>query len=257
MLELVLIVFLQLIFFKKNAIFLDYFIYFMIKENLDNIWKKIESVCNKSGRNLNEVTLVGVTKTLSSNVIMEAVEHKLLDLAESKVQELIGKKDDIPNTVRWHFIGHLQKNKVKYIADFIYLIHSVDSFELAKEIDRQAEKFQRQIPALVQINISNEEAKFGVESENVYKLVKEISQLENIKVQGLMTIGTYYEDMELSRPSFRKLKTVFDELKSLNFNGVEMKHLSMGMSNDFTVAIEEGATMVRVGTALFGERYYG
>jgi pyridoxal phosphate enzyme (YggS family) len=130
-------------------------------------------------------------------------------LGESKVQELIGKKDDIPDTVRWHFIGHLQKNKVKYIADFIYLIHSVDNFELAKEIDRQAKKFQRQIPILVQINISNEETKFGIESENAYRVIKEMAQLENIKVQGLMTIGTYYEDMELSRASFRKLKNVF------------------------------------------------
>jgi pyridoxal phosphate enzyme (YggS family) len=187
---------------------------------------------------------------------MEAVEHKLFDLGENKVQELISKKDDIPNTVRWHFIGHLQTNKVKHIADFIYLIHSVDSFELAKEIDKQAKKCQRQIPTLVQINISNEETKFGVESENVYKLVKEISQLENIKVQGLMTIGTYYEDVELSRTSFRKLKNIFDELKSSALSNAEMKHLSMGMSHDFTVAIEEGATMVRIGTALFGERYY-
>jgi pyridoxal phosphate enzyme (YggS family) len=228
----------------------------MIKENLDNIWKKIESVCNKSGRNLNEITLVGVTKTFSTNVIMEAVEHKLFDLGESKVQELIGKKDDIPDTVRWHFIGHLQKNKVKHIANFIYLIHSVDNFELAKEIDRQAKKFQRQIPLLVQINISHEETKFGVESDNVYQLVKEISQLENIKVQGLMTIGTYYEDAELGRVSFRKLKNIFDELKSLNLNNVEMNHLSMGMSHDFALAVEEGATMVRIGTLLFGERYY-
>jgi pyridoxal phosphate enzyme (YggS family) len=228
----------------------------MIKENLDNIWKKIESVCNKSGRNLNEITLVGVTKTFSSNVIMEAVEHKLFDLGESKVQELISKKDDIPDIVRWHFIGHLQKNKVKHIADFIHLIHSVDSFELAKEIDKHANKNRRQIPILVQINISNEETKFGVESENVYKLVKEISQLENIKVQGLMTIGTYYEDIELSRTNFRKLKNIFDELKLSTLNNAEMKHLSMGMSHDFTVAIEEGATMIRVGTALFGERYY-
>jgi len=228
----------------------------MIKENLDNIWKKIESVCNKSGRNLNEITLIGVTKTFSSNAIMEAVEHKLFDLGESKVQELITKKDDIPDTVRWHFIGHLQKNKVKYIADFIHLIHSVDSLELAKEIDRQAKKFQRQIPILVEINISDEETKFGIESEDTYQLVKEISQLENIKVQGLMTIGNYYEDMELSRTNFKKLKSIFEELKKLDLHNVEMKHLSMGMSHDFPVAIEEGATMVRIGTALFGERYY-
>jgi len=228
----------------------------MIKENLDNIWKQIESACNKSGRHLNEITLVGVTKTFSSDVIMEAVKHKLFDLGESKVQELIAKKADIPDTVRWHFIGHLQKNKVKHIADFIHLIHSVDSLELAKEIDRQAKKFQRQIPALIEINISDEETKFGIESENTYQLVKEISQLENIKVQGLMTIGNYYEDMELSRTNFKKLKSIFEELKKLDLNNVEMKHLSMGMSHDFPVAIEEGATMVRIGTALFGERYY-
>ena len=228
----------------------------MVKENLDNIRKKIEFVCNRSGRNLNEITLIGVTKTFSSTAIMKAVEEKLLDLAESKVQELVGKRNDIPDTVKWHFIGHLQKNKVKYIADFIYLIHSVDSFELAKEIDKQAKKFQRRIPVLVQINIADEETKFGIKSEKSHQLVKEISQLENVKVQGLMTIGTYYEDMELSRTSFKKLRSVFDELKELNLNNVEMKHLSMGMSHDFTVAIEEGATMVRVGTALFGERYY-
>lgn len=228
----------------------------MVKENLDNIWKQIECVCSKSGRNLSEITLIGVTKTFASNVIMEAVEHKLLDLGESKVQELIGKKDDIPDNVRWHFIGHMQKNKVKYIADFIYLIHSVDSFELAKEIDRQANKFQRQLPILVQINISGEDTKFGVESESVYQLIKNISQLENIKVQGLMTIGTYYENAELSRTTFRKLKSIFDELKQSVLNNVEMKHLSMGMSHDFGIAIEEGATMVRVGTALFGGRYY-
>jgi PLP dependent protein len=229
---------------------------YMINDNLNILQKRIEKSCRKSGRNFSEITLVGVTKTLPSDIIKEAVSCGIYDLGENKVQELLSKKDDLPIDIRWHLIGHLQRNKAKLIVDFVHLIHSIDTIDLAVEIDRLAKKVKRQIPVLVQVNTSFEDSKFGTEPENTLSLVKEISALENIKVTGLMTIGAFFSDPEMVRPCFKNLKSIFDKIKALNLNNVEMEHLSMGMTNDFEVAIEEGATIIRIGTALFGERNY-
>ena len=229
----------------------------MINDNLDILRKRIKKSCSKSGRDILDITLVGVTKTLPPDIIKKAVSAGIMDLGENKVQELLSKKEELPENIRWHLIGHLQKNKVKYIAEFIYMIHSIDSFELALEIDKQAKKVKRQIPVLIQVNTSGEDSKFGTEPENTLRLTKEVSGLENIKVNGLMTIGAFFNDAEMVRPCFKNLKSIFDKIKRLDLKNVEMKHLSMGMTNDFEVAIEEGATIIRIGTALFGERNYG
>jgi PLP dependent protein len=229
----------------------------MINDNLDILGKRIKRSCGKSGRNISEITLVAVTKTLSTDIVKKALSAGIVDLGENKVQELVSKKNELPDNIRWHLIGHLQKNKVKYIAEFVHMIHSIDSYDLAIEVDKQAKKFKRQIPVLIQVNTSDEDSKFGTEPENALALVKAAAGLENIKVSGLMTIGAFFKDAEMVRPCFKNLKSIFDKIKGLDLKNVDMKHLSMGMTNDFEVAIEEGATIVRIGTALFGERNYG
>jgi len=228
----------------------------VIEKNLEIIKQRIERSCKKVGRNLDEVTLVGVTKTVNVDIIKEAYSHGLINFGENKVQELLSKKDILPENINWHLIGHLQRNKVKYITDFIYLIHSLDSYELALEIDRQAKKSKRQIPVLIQVNTSSEETKYGIEPENALTLTKQIAELENLKIKGLMTIGAFFSDPEMVRPCFKTLKKIFDKIKMLDLKNVDMKELSMGMTNDYEVAIEEGATIIRIGTALFGERNY-
>lgn len=228
----------------------------MIDKNLENIKERIESSCKKVGRNPQTITLVGITKTVSPEIINIAYSLGLRHFGENKVQELISKIDKLPKDIHWHFVGHLQRNKVKYIADFIHLIHSVDSYELALEIDKQAKKCKKQIPVLIQVNTSNEESKYGVEPEMTLSITKQIAELENIKIVGLMTIGALYNDPEMVRPCFKSLKNIFDKIKMLNLKNVEMKELSMGMTNDFEIAIEEGATIIRIGTAIFGKRDY-
>ena len=228
----------------------------MIEKNLEIIKQRIERSCKKIGRNPDEITLVGVTKTVNVDIIKEAYSYGLINFGENKVQELLSKKDILPENINWHLIGHLQRNKVKYIIDFIYLIHSLDSYELALEIDRQAKKSKRQIPVLIQVNTSSEETKYGIEPENALTLTKQIAELENLKIKGLMTIGAFFSDPEMVRPCFKTLKKIFDKIKMLDLKNVDMKELSMGMTNDYEVAIEEGATIIRIGTALFGERNY-
>lgn len=228
----------------------------MIKENLDSVHQRIKRSCKKTGRDINEITLVGVTKTIPPETIKKALGYGLKDLGENKVQELLTKKDEINGNINWHLIGHLQRNKAKYIVDFVHLIHSVDSLELAYEIDKQARKAKRQVPVLIQINTSNEDSKFGVEPENALTLTKQVAELENLKVSGLMTIGAFFSDPEMVRPCFKNLRLIFEKIKLLGLKNIEMKHLSMGMTHDFEVAIEEGATIIRIGTAIFGERNY-
>lgn len=226
----------------------------MVSENILKIKQKIWEVCQKVGRNPDEITIVAVTKTVPVEKIKEAINAGIYDIGENRVQELLEKRNSLEN-VRWHFVGHLQTNKVKYIVDFIHLIHSVDSLKLALEIDKRAEKINRPVDVLIEVNTSGEKTKYGVKPEETIEIVKQISEnCKFVHIKGLMTLAAYSPDPENARPMFKMLKNLSDEIAKLNLKNVEMKHLSMGMSNDYWIAIEEGATIVRIGTAIFGPR---
>jgi len=227
-----------------------------LKSNLDTIYTNIEAACKKSGRNPEEVKVIAVTKTVESDVINEAISTGVNAIGENRVQEITRKFDDIENVIEWHLIGHLQRNKVKYIIDKVDLIHSVDSVRLAKEINNQAKNLNKVMPILVQINVAKEESKFGIEKTDVHDFMDQIREFEHLKVKGLMTIAPFYDDPEDVRIYFRELKGIFDQLKDQNEANVDMQYLSMGMTNDYEVAIEEGANMVRIGTGIFGRRNY-
>ena len=227
-----------------------------IKENLANVRKNIEESCKKVGRDVSEVTLSTVSKTTPLSDLRIAYEEGSRDFGENKVQELVSKIDEMPSDVKWHLIGHLQRNKVKYIAGKVAMIHSVDSYRLAEEINVQAKKNSCVIPILIEINIAGEDTKFGIKPEEAEELIREISELENVKVSGLMTIAPNVANPEENRAYFKAMKDLFVDISSKNIDNVEMKVLSMGMTNDYTVAVEEGATMIRVGTGIFGARDY-
>lgn len=227
-----------------------------IKNNISAIKEEIKQACLKSGRSPEEITIIAVTKTIDVERINYAVDCGLSNLGENKVQEIMDKYDAVAKGVKWNLIGHLQTNKVKYIIDKVELIHSVDSIKLAEEISRRAEKNNLIKEVLVQINVAMEETKFGINIEDAVDFVKSASVFNNIRIKGLMTIAPYDEDVEKVRPIFRQLKKKFDELAQMNIPNTEMKYLSMGMSNDYNIAIEEGANMIRVGTAIFGKRNY-
>jgi len=224
--------------------------------NLKDVNERIDEACKKAGRETQEITLIAVSKTVESDVINESITKGVTDIGENKVQEIIRKYDDIDN-VKWHLIGHLQTNKVKYIIDKVDMIHSVDSEKLAVEIDKRAKKADRIIDILLQVNVADEDSKFGIQSKNVEGLVSKLSTLENVRIKGLMTIAPFYENPEDLRKYFRELREIFDNLKYNNkYTNVDMQHLSMGMTNDFEVAIQEGATMLRIGTGIYGRRDY-
>lgn len=227
-----------------------------IKENLANVRKNIEDACKKVGRDVSEVTLITVSKTKPLSDLRIAYEEGSRDFGENKVQELVSKIDEMPSDVKWHLIGHLQRNKVKYIAGKVAMIHSVDSYRLAEEINVQAKKNSCVIPILIEINIAGEDTKFGIKPEKAEELIREISELENVKVSGLMTIAPNVANPEENRAYFKAMKDLFVDISTKNIDNVEMKVLSMGMTNDYTVAVEEGATMIRVGTGIFGARDY-
>lgn len=228
----------------------------MLKENLANAEKNIEQACKNAGRNRNEVTLIAVSKTKPVEMLQEIYDENIRDFGENKVQELCSKMEQLPSDIRWHMIGHLQRNKVKYIVGKVELIHSVDTYRLAEEINIQAKKQNVIVPILVEVNIAHEESKFGISAEDAILLVEEISRLENIRIKGLMTIAPYVENPEDNRLYFRKIKQLSVDITNKNIDNVSMEILSMGMTGDYMVAIEEGATMVRVGTGIFGERNY-
>ena len=228
----------------------------MIAENYRDVDSKICSACRRSGRSRDEVKLIAVSKTKPVEMIREAMEAGADTFGENKVQELCDKYDRLPRTVHWHLIGHLQRNKVKYVVGKAELIHSVDSLRLAEEIEKEAAKKNMEADVLVEVNVAAEESKFGVSVEETEKLVREIAALPHVHVQGLMTIAPYVEDPEENRPIFRTLKKLAVDIKMKNIDNVRMDMLSMGMTNDYQVAVEEGATMVRVGTGIFGERNY-
>lgn len=227
----------------------------MIAENVEYVRRRMALACKRAGRSVEEITLVAVSKTFSGNHIREAVAAGVLDIGESFVQELVRKRTEVQDdTIRWHFVGHLQTNKVKYIAEWIYLIHSVDSFRLAKELNKFAEQRGRAVRILLEVNTSGEATKYGVSPDRVEELVKATVSLPAVRLEGLMTIGPLLsgEDPETARPSFRLLREVRDTIERKH--GIPLPRLSMGMTGDFETAIEEGATMIRVGTAIFGQR---
>lgn len=228
----------------------------MLKENLANVEKNIEQACKNAGRSRDEVALIAVSKTKPVEMLQEIYDENIRDFGENKVQELCSKMGQLPSDIRWHMIGHLQRNKVKYIVGKVELIHSVDTYRLAEEINIQAKKQNVIVPILVEVNIAHEESKFGISAEDAILLVEEISKLENIRIKGLMTIAPYVENPEDNRLYFRKIKQLSVDITNKNIDNVFMEILSMGMTGDYMVAIEEGATMVRVGTGIFGERNY-
>ena len=228
----------------------------MLKENLANVEKNIEQACKNAGRSRDEVTLIAVSKTKPIEMLQEIYDENIRDFGENKVQELCSKMEQLPSDIRWHMIGHLQRNKVKYIVGKVELIHSVDTYRLAEEINIQAKKQNVIVPILVEVNIAHEESKFGISAEDAILLVEDISKLENIRIKGLMTIAPYVENPEDNRLYFRKIKQLSVDITNKNIDNVSMEILSMGMTGDYEVAIEEGATMVRVGTGIFGARNY-
>lgn len=228
----------------------------MLKENLIQVEEKINAACQRSGRSRNEVTLIAVSKTKPIPMLAEIYEEGVRDFGENKVQEILEKHDVLPNDIKWHMIGHLQRNKVKAVIDKVSLIHSVDSFRLAEEINIQAKKINITVPILVQVNIAGEDTKFGITKEDAIALVEQIAELDNLRIQGLMTIAPLVNDPEDNRQYFRGIRQLSVDIRNKNIDNVCMDILSMGMTGDYEVAIEEGATMVRVGTGIFGARNY-
>jgi len=222
-----------------------------VKENIEKIREKIRMVSELVGRDYQEITLVAVTKTVEVDKIEEAIASGVNIIGESRVQEAKEKYGKVGNKAIWHLVGHLQRNKAKDAVKIFDLIQSVDSVRLAKEIDRQAKKIGKIQKILIEVNVSGEESKYGLNPEEIIPFLKEISGLPNIKVEGLMTMVPLYENPGDCRPHFRKLKELIEEVKDENIKNVEMVYLSMGMSNDFEVAIEEGSNMVRIGRAIF------
>jgi len=228
----------------------------MIKENIKQVEENITDACKKANRNVEDVTLIAVSKTKPVSMLAEAYESGCRHFGENKVQELVEKYEVMPKDIKWHMIGHLQRNKVKYIVDKAYLIHSVDSLRLAEEISKEAVKKNVTANILVEVNVAEEETKFGTTSEAAAELIKEISMLPGIAIKGLMTIAPYVENAEENRQYFVKLRQLSVDIMHKNIDNVSMGVLSMGMTGDYQVAVEEGATYVRVGTGIFGERDY-
>jgi len=226
----------------------------MIAENYKVVEQQVADACKRCGRSREEVTLIAVSKTKPVEMVQELAAIGVKDFGENKAQELVMKTEEIAEPLNWHFIGHLQRNKVKYVVGKACLIHSVSSLRLAEEIQREAEKRGIISKVLVEVNIAEEETKLGISEEDVIRLVKEVAALPNLRIQGLMAIAPPVERPEENRKYFQKMRWLRQEIAALNLPRTQMKELSMGMTGDFEVAIEEGATMVRVGTAIFGER---
>jgi PLP dependent protein len=225
----------------------------MVAENIRHIVDDVEAACIRLGRSADSVRLIAVGKTFPPEMIREAVDAGIADIGENYVQEAVGKRLALEDAgIRWHFIGHLQTNKVKYIADWVSLIHSVDNLRCAEEIQKHAARLGRRIDVLVEVNTSEEATKFGVKPDDAAAFVHSLAALPDVNVQGLMTIGPFTDAAEESRASFRRLKRLFDEINETKQE--PLTELSMGMTHDYAIAIEEGATMIRIGTAIFGPR---
>ncbi len=223
----------------------------MISDNVKRILCKIEEAAILSGRTLKDITLVGVTKTVTADKAKELMDCGITNLGENRVQSLLEKFDVLGNTPCWHLIGHLQTNKVKYIADKVSMIHSVDSIRLAEEIDKRFGEAKRQAEILIQVNVSGEESKSGITPEEAFSFAESLSQFRNIKVQGLMTMAPICANSDELRKIFYGLHKLAVDISAKKYDNINMGHLSMGMSGDFYEAILEGATLVRIGSALF------
>ena len=226
----------------------------MISENIADVEKEIDKVCKENGRDRSEVTLIAVSKTKPVEMIEEAYNTGCRDFGENKVQELVDKYEQLPKDIRWHMIGHLQRNKVKYIVDKVFLIHSVDSVRLAEEISKEAVKKNVSVNILIEVNVAQETTKFGLTCEEVEQMVREIAKLPNINIKGLMTIAPIVDNPEENKQYFQKLKKIAVDISAKNIDNVSMDILSMGMTGDYQAAVAEGATYVRVGTGIFGIR---
>jgi pyridoxal phosphate enzyme (YggS family) len=226
----------------------------MIIDNLHIVEERIMKACLRAGRNRSDISLVAVSKTQPIAAIEEALKVGLIHFGENKAQELRDKNSIISSGIHWHFIGHLQTNKVKYVIDSAEYIHSVDSLKLAVEINKKAEAIGKVQKILFEIKTSSEESKFGIQNENdFFELINKVRELANIKAAGLMTMAPYTDDEKVIRECFKKLRLLREKARE---KGYELTELSMGMTNDYEIAIEEGATMIRIGTALFGDRNY-
>ena len=228
----------------------------MLADNYDLVQENIINACRDCGRDPGEVTLIAVSKTKPVNMLQEIYDHGCRHFGENKVQELVEKYEVLPKDIKWHMIGHLQRNKVKYIVDKAALIHSVDSLRLAEEISKEAIKRQVEADILIEVNVAEEESKFGTVLNEAEELIRQAAKLPGIHIKGLMTIAPYVEDPEENRQYFAQLRQLSVDIGGKNIDNVSMDFLSMGMSGDYQVAVSEGATYVRVGTGIFGERQY-
>ena len=229
----------------------------MIVENIKQVEENIKQACEKVGRNPEEVTLIAVSKTKPYTAIEEALPSGILDYGENKVQELCSKMEQLPSDIRWHMIGHLQRNKVHQVMGKAVLIHSVDSLRLAEQIETEAAKKDMVADILLEVNVAKEESKYGFFLEDTEAAIREIAKFPHVRIKGLMTIAPFVENPEENREVFKKLYEFAVDIGKKNIDNVTMDVLSMGMTGDYQVAIEEGATMVRVGTGIFGARLYG
>ena len=223
-----------------------------IAENIKDVERRLAGALNGA----EGAKLIAVSKTKPVEMLKEAYDAGIRDFGENKVQEIVDKFDKLPSDIRWHMIGHLQTNKVKYIVDKVYMIHSVDSVRLAQEISKRAIACNRRIPVLIEINIGDEESKFGIRPEELENMLRCVNDLEGIKISGLMCVAPFVENAEENRTYFSQMKQLSVDIMRKNIDNIDMNVLSMGMSGDYVVAAQEGATYVRVGTGIFGERYY-
>ena len=228
----------------------------MLQSQYEEVQKRIDAACARCGRDRSEVTLIAVSKTKPVEMLEEIYALGERNFGENKVQELTGKYEVMPKDVHWHMIGHLQRNKVKYIVDKAAMIHSVDSLRLAQTIEQEAAKRGVRVPVLFEVNVAQEETKFGLKTEEVLPLVQAVAEFPHVEIRGLMTIAPYVNNPEDNRGIFRELKKLSVDIAAKNINNVTMSVLSMGMTGDYEVAVQEGATMVRVGTGIFGKRDY-
>ena len=228
----------------------------MLYENYEKVVENVKNACARSGRNFDDVTIIAVSKTKPLSDVEELLAHGVTEFGENKVQEMVDKYEHVSKPVHWHLIGHLQTNKVKYIVDKACMIHSIDSVHLAKEIEKEAAKKNLVVKVLLEVNIAHEESKFGINETEVYDLIDAIKDMPHIHVMGLMTIAPFVENPEDNRIYFRKMYQLSLDIKSKCIDNIDMNVLSMGMTNDYEIAVEEGATMIRVGTAIFGARNY-
>jgi len=224
----------------------------LVERNFAEVTDRIAAACARAGRSPDSVLLVAVTKTVGTDIARVLYDLGVRDIGENRVQEAMRKFEQLHDLdFRWHMIGHLQTNKVKRAVQIFSMVHSVDRLHLAQELDKRCGRLNMKMPVLIQVNVSGEESKFGAAPEEAPKLIEEMSRLEHISIEGLMTMAPFYEDSEKCRPVFRALRELRDKIAEMKIENVRMEHLSMGMTNDYEIAVEEGATMVRIGSALF------